>query len=53
VLDECSGAIPIDNDLIELKWKRYGNEIRYSLKVPSGYKFHIENESSSVLVKVE
>lgn len=52
-LNECSGVIPVENDVIELKWKRTGNMIRYSVKVPDGYKLKIENLSSSKLLKLE
>lgn len=52
-LDECSGVVPIENDAIELKWKRSGNVIRYSVKIPDGYKLQIENRSSSKLLKLE
>lgn len=48
---ECSGALPIDDDTVELKWKRSGNKILYSLKVPQGYSVKVENQSLSELVK--
>jgi alpha-L-rhamnosidase len=52
-LDECSGVIPVADETVELKWKRTGNLIRYSVKVPEGYKLQIENLSSSKLLKLE
>ena len=52
-LSECSGAIPIENDAVELLWKRTGNTIRYSVKIPEGYQLKIENLSSSKLLKLE
>lgn len=52
-LSECSGAIPIENDAVELKWKRAGNLISYSVKIPEGYQLKIENLSSSKLLKLE
>ena len=41
-LDKCSGVIPVEESSIELKWERTDNQIRYSVKVPSGYQLHIE-----------
>ncbi len=52
-LNECSGVIPIDDDTVELKWKRSGNLIRYDVKIPDGYKLKVENFSSSKLIKLE
>lgn len=52
-LDECSGVVPVENDAVELKWKRVGNLIRYSVKIPEGYKLNIENLSSSKLLKFD
>jgi alpha-L-rhamnosidase len=51
-LAECSGSIPVDNDLVELEWKRSGKMISYSVKVPAGYTMKVENLSSSALVVV-
>lgn len=51
-LNECSGAIPVADETVELQWIRTGNMIRYSVKVPEGYKLHIENLSSSKLLKL-
>ena len=33
-LSECSGVIPVDGNSVELKWKKFGNQIRYSVKIP-------------------
>ncbi|HNW56182.1 MAG TPA: hypothetical protein PLR88_00400 [Bacteroidales bacterium] len=51
-LDECNGSMPVKDSSVELKWKRTGNQIRYSVKAPDGYKVRIENLSSSELVKL-
>jgi alpha-L-rhamnosidase len=48
-LDSCSGSVPIDDDSVELQWKRNGNTIEYSLKTPKDYKVKIENLSSNLL----
>jgi alpha-L-rhamnosidase len=47
VLDSCSGSIPIDDDVVELQWKRSGNTIEYSLKIPKDYTAKIENLSTA------
>jgi alpha-L-rhamnosidase len=52
-LNECSGTIPVADETVELKWKRSGNLIRYSAKVPEGYKLQTENLSSSKLLKID
>jgi alpha-L-rhamnosidase len=51
-LDECSGAIPVGDEAVELTWKRSEKQIGYSVKIPDGYKLKIENLSSSNLVKL-
>lgn len=52
-LSECSGAIPVGEGSVQLKWKCSGNQIRYTVKVPSGYKVNVENLSSAKLIKNE
>jgi alpha-L-rhamnosidase len=49
-LNECSGVIPVEDDAVELKWKRSDKQIRYSVKIPRGYTVKVENLSSSELV---
>ncbi|MBN2616280.1 MAG: hypothetical protein JXR71_11365 [Bacteroidales bacterium] len=51
-LNRCSGVLPLEDDTIELKWERSGNQLNYSLKVPAGFKVNIENLSSLELNKV-
>ncbi len=51
-LDECSGAIPVGDEAVELTWKRSEKQIRYAVKIPDGYKLRIENFSSANLVKL-
>lgn len=48
---QCSGTIPIDNDFVTLKWKRSGNQINYSVKIPKDFKLRIENLGSAKLVR--
>ncbi|MFV0589989.1 MAG: hypothetical protein ACK5M7_01275 [Draconibacterium sp.] len=51
-LNKCSGVIPVEDDAIELKWERSGNQLNYSLKVPAGFKVNIENPGSLELNKL-
>jgi alpha-L-rhamnosidase len=51
VLDSCSGSIPINDDVVELQWKRSGNIIDYSLKIPKDYTVKIENLSAAKVNK--
>ncbi len=51
-LKQCSGVIPVDESVVELKWKRSGNQINYSVKLPKGFQVKIENLSSAELVRL-
>ena len=46
-LDHCSGSIPVEEEVISLEWSRSGDEIRYQLQTPAGYKVKIDNRSSA------
>ncbi len=48
---ECSGTIPIDNNFIELKWKRSESQIKYTVKAPPGFKVRIENRGTAKLIR--
>jgi alpha-L-rhamnosidase len=48
-LDRCSGAIPIGEELLELKWERSGDRITYSLSAPKAYRIKIENRTPATL----
>ncbi|MDR2754397.1 MAG: hypothetical protein LBC20_01700 [Planctomycetaceae bacterium] len=50
-LDNCSGAIPIGEDVVELKWTRSGNQINYALKVPKDYKVKIQNDTKNAEIR--
>ncbi len=50
-LAECSGILPVNDDAVELKWNRTDKQIKYSVKIPSGYKLKVENLSSAELIK--
>lgn len=49
-LEQCTGSINIDEELLHLEWKRNDNSIQYELKVPEGYTFDIENRSGLELI---
>ncbi|MDR0902231.1 MAG: hypothetical protein LBM92_05635 [Opitutaceae bacterium] len=48
-LEHCRGVLPVGDETIELQWRRTGGLIRYTLKVPDGYKARIENHGSAQL----
>jgi alpha-L-rhamnosidase len=48
-LENCRGTIPVEEEVIALKWKRSGDTIIYSLQTPAGYKVKVENTSSAKL----
>jgi alpha-L-rhamnosidase len=50
VLEQCSGAMPVGDETVSLKWKRTGNSIVYSLQTPVGYKVKIENRSTAKIM---
>ncbi len=51
-LESCRGTIPVKEEVINLEWRRTGDEIQYLLQVPKGYKVHIDNRSSAKLTKM-
>jgi len=50
-LEECSGAIPVGDEVILLKWKKADDNLIYSVNLPSGYQKIIVNQSSLNLVE--
>jgi alpha-L-rhamnosidase len=46
-LESCRGAIPVEDEVITLKWNRSGDTIFYSLQTPADYRVKIENRSSA------
>lgn len=52
-LDECSGSIPVGDDVIDLKWKLADGKIVYSLNVPDDFSVQIENMTSLELLERE
>jgi alpha-L-rhamnosidase len=51
VLNSCNGSIPIDEEVVELKWTRSGNQISYSLKMPQNYKVKIQNNTMNIKIQ--
>jgi len=45
-LDECSGVLPVDDDAIELVWKKHDGKLEYSLRVPGGFDVEVINNTS-------
>ncbi len=41
-LDWCEGHIPVDDEWIDAKWVRDGDETTYTLSVPKGFKRSVE-----------
>ena len=52
-LDECSGSVPVDDEVIELQWKHADNQIYYTLNIPENFSVKVENLTSFELVKEE
>ncbi|HBQ56178.1 MAG TPA: hypothetical protein DD786_03395 [Porphyromonadaceae bacterium] len=52
-LEQCSGSIPVEDEVIRLEWKRVDNQIQYRLDVPAGYEVTIENRSKNQLVDLD
>jgi alpha-L-rhamnosidase len=50
-LDECSGSIPVGDDVIDLRWKLADGKIVYSLNVPDDFSVQIENMTTLELAE--
>ncbi len=48
-LEQCSGSIPVEGEVIRFEWNRTNNQIDYQLHTPSGYTVTIDNQSSAVI----
>ena len=51
-LEECSGALPVGDGVIELKWTQQNGKIVYSLRVPDGFQVEVKNKSSKEIEKI-
>ncbi len=45
-LESCSGTVPIGEEVLDLRWIRSDDSIRYSLKLPSDYEVNIVNTNN-------
>ena len=50
-LNRCNGSIPIEEEVIEFKWEKVGNQIYYQLHAPADYRVVIDNQSTAVIVE--
>lgn len=48
----CRGTIPVEEEVINLEWRRTGDEIHYLLQTPAGYKVRIDNRSSAKITEI-
>jgi alpha-L-rhamnosidase len=44
-LDWCEGRVPTADGAVELRWWKDGDQTRYRVRVPAGYKVQVENRS--------
>jgi alpha-L-rhamnosidase len=50
-LDWCEGSIPVPEGRVDLRWRRDGDTLRYTLRTPAGYATSVENLSRLELVR--
>jgi alpha-L-rhamnosidase len=50
-LECCKGSIPTPHGPIEVQWKKVGDQFKYRLASPPGYKVEIQNRTGKTLVK--
>lgn len=50
-LTACEGTVPVGNHLVELRWRKAKNVLKYFLKVPESYSVDIENHSGLKLMR--
>jgi hypothetical protein len=42
----------VEEEVINLEWRRTGDEIHYLLQTPAGYKVRIDNRSSAKITEI-
>jgi alpha-L-rhamnosidase len=47
-MDKCSGAVPTPDGLIELSWKKEGNQLVYTLKTPPQWDVTVDKLSKKL-----
>lgn len=50
-LSRCDGALPTADGVIEVRWTRSQDEIKYHIDLPTGYRAEVENLSGKRLVQ--
>ncbi|MEI7823047.1 MAG: hypothetical protein WCK55_19215 [Verrucomicrobiota bacterium] len=50
-LDRCEGAQPVPDGKVELRWRKEGGKLRYTVAVPAGYTVRVDNRSQLELVE--
>ena len=50
-LEWCEGKRPVEEGIIDIRWRKSGNEIQYSANVPAGYSLNVLNLSSKKVVE--
>ena len=50
-LDRCQGSVPVAGGKVELRWRKSGAKLLYSLSTPDGYTVNVDNRSGLELVK--
>jgi len=52
-LDWCEGRLPLADGEIRLRWRKDGDQLRYTLAAPPGYDVQIENLTGKKLARAE
>jgi alpha-L-rhamnosidase len=50
-LDRCEGSQPVPEGKVELRWRKEGGTLRYTVAVPAGYSVRLDNRSQLELVE--
>ena len=50
-LENCELALPLGEDMLQLKWEKRGKKLVYDLKAPVNYKININNSTELKLQK--
>ena len=50
-LDRCEGSQPVPGGTVELRWRKEGGKLRYTVAVPAGYTVRVDNRSRLDLVE--
>ncbi|QGY42778.1 Bacterial alpha-L-rhamnosidase [Maribellus comscasis] len=51
-LNECSGVLPVDDDVIGLQWEKQDGKIKYSLQVPKGFEAEVINHTAHKIEEI-